>query len=236
LVAIFGFRMKISSVALPLLCIGALLWLVGKGRVRSLGASLAGLGLLFTGIDYLQAGIKDVSWNLKGFTGPGSMWILAGIGVVMTIVMQSSTAAVATTLVALNAGSVTFLQACAMIVGQSIGTTATTALVMIGGGLSVRRAALSHILFSSIVGILGMIFIRPLSAAAAWLGTKLHDPDGVLALAAFTSIFKLAGIVAFYPWIDREPAASLPSAVLSPRLPKREERSRSRPPGGRSWR
>ncbi|HWU87654.1 MAG TPA: Na/Pi symporter [Kofleriaceae bacterium] len=202
LLAIFGFRMRIASVALPLVCVGALLWLVGKGRTRSLGAILAGFGLLFTGLDYLQTGMQDVSWNFKEFTGPGSMWILAGIGVVMTIVMQSSTAAAATTLVALNAGSVTFLQACAMIVGQSIGTTATTALVMIGGGLAVRRAALGHILFSLIVGVLGMVFIRPLAASADWLGAQLHDPDGVLALVAFASIFKLAGIVAFYPWID----------------------------------
>jgi phosphate:Na+ symporter len=107
------------------------------------------------------------------------------------------------TLVALNAGSVTFEQGCAMIVGQSIGTTATSALVMIGGGLAVRRAALAHILFSSIVGILGMVFLRPLAAAADWVGARLYDPDGVLALAAFSSIFKFAGIAAFLPWIDR---------------------------------
>src|SRR4029450_12997913 len=121
---------------------------------------------------------------------------------VMTIVMQSSTAAAATTLVALNPGSLTFLQGCAMIVGQSSVTTASWALVMIGGSLAVRRAALAHILFSSIVGILGMVFLRPLAVAADWVGARLYDPDGVLALAAFSSIFKLAGIAAFYPWID----------------------------------
>ena len=53
-----------------------------------------------------------------------------------------------------------------------------------------------------IVGVLGMVFIGPLVTAADWVGARLDDPDGVLALAAFTSIFKLAGIVAFYPWID----------------------------------
>src|SRR5262249_40476817 len=140
--------------------------------------------------------------SYEGVTGPGSQWILAGIGIIMTIVMQSSTAAAATTLVALNAGSVTFLQACAMIVGQSMGTTATSGLVMIGGSLAVRRAALAHIVFSSIVGVLGMLFLRPLAGASDWVGAQLHDPDGVLALAAFSSIFKLAGIAAFYPFID----------------------------------
>jgi phosphate:Na+ symporter len=202
LLAIFGFRVRIATAAMPILGVGALLWIVAKGKLRSTGAILAGFGLIFTAIEYMQTGMKGVSWNFEGFSGPGALWILAGIGVVMTIVMQSSTAAAATTLVALNAGSLTFLQGCAMIVGQSIGTTATSALVMLGGGLAVRRAALAHILFSSIVGLLGMLFLRPLAAAADWVGAQLYDPDGVLALAAFSSIFKLAGIAAFYPWID----------------------------------
>jgi phosphate:Na+ symporter len=202
LLAIFGFRLRIATAALPILGVGALLWIVAKGRLRSTGAILAGFGLLFTAIEYMQTGMKGVSWNFEGFTGPGSQWILAGVGIIMTIVMQSSTAAAATTLVALNAGSLTFLQGCAMIVGQSIGTTATSALVMIGGSLAVRRAALAHIIFSSIVGLLGMLFLRPLASASERVGALLHDPDGVLALAAFSSIFKFAGIGAFYPFID----------------------------------
>src|SRR5262245_45169602 len=203
LVAIFGFRVRIADAALPILCVGALLWLVARGRARSIGAMLAGFGLIFTGIEYMQTGMAGVSWNFTAFTGPGSLWALAGIGIVMTIVMQSSTAAAATTLVALNAGSLTFEQGCAMIVGQSIGTAATTALVVIGGSLAVRRAALAHIIFSVIVGVLGMVLLGPLAAAAYWVGARFDDPEGVLALAAFSSIFKLAGVVAFYPWIDR---------------------------------
>jgi phosphate:Na+ symporter len=120
----------------------------------------------------------------------------------MSIVMQSSTAAGAATLVALNAGSLTFEQGCAMIVGQSVGTAATTGLVMVGGGLAVRRSALAHIIFSVIVGVLGILFLGPLTAAADWVGARLYDPDGVLAMATFSSLFKLAGIVVFYPWLD----------------------------------
>src|SRR5215475_12420885 len=152
--ATFGLRFRISAAALPMLGIGAFLWLVARGKTRSLGAVLAGFGLIFTGIDFLQTGMGGVSWNLEAFAGHGfgARWILAGIGVLMSIVMQSSTAAGATTLVALNAGSLTFQQGCAMIVGQSIGTAATTGLVMIGGGLAVRRASMAHIIFSLIVG------------------------------------------------------------------------------------
>src|SRR5262249_14854427 len=68
---------------------------------------------------------------------------------------------------------------------------------------AVRRAALAHIVFSIVVGVLAMVFLGPLTSASDWVGARLDDPDGVLALATFSSLFKLAGIVAFYPWLDR---------------------------------
>jgi phosphate:Na+ symporter len=204
LVAILGFRVSISAGALPMLGIGAFLWLIAKDRTRSLGAILAGFGLLFIGIDYLQRGMAGISWNLDavGGNGFGWQWILAGIGILMSIVMQSSSAAAATTLVALHAGSLTFHQACAMIVGQSVGTAATSAIVAIGAGLAVRRAALAHIIFNVSIGILGIVLLRPITVAAGWVGSQLDEPEGVLALAAFSSIFKLVGVVAFFPWLD----------------------------------
>jgi len=204
LVAIFGLRLRISAFAMPMIGIGAFLWIIAKGKTRSAGAILAGFGLLFVGIDYLQTGMEGISWNLDaiGGSGFGWQWILAGIGVLMSIVMQSSSAAAAATLVALNAGSVTFDQACAMIVGQSVGTAATSGMVAIGAGLAVRRAALAHIVYNVAVGIIGIVLLGPLAAAGRWVGARVDDPDGVLALAAFSSIFKLVGILAFYPWLD----------------------------------
>jgi phosphate:Na+ symporter len=204
LVAIFGFRMRISAFAMPMLGIGAFLWLIAKGRTRSLGAILAGFGLLFIGIDYLQTGMEGISWNLDaiGGSGFGRQWILAGVGILMSVVMQSSSAAAATTLVALHAGSLTFDQACAMIVGQSVGTAATSALVAIGAGLAVRRAALAHIVYNVGVGVLGIVLLGPITTAAGWVGSRLDDPEGVLALAAFSSIFKFVGVAAFFPWLD----------------------------------
>ena len=102
----------------------------------------------------------------------------------------------------LNAGSLTFDQACAMIVGQSVGTAATSAMVAIGAGLAVRRAALAHIVYNVTVGIIGILLLRPIASAAHWVGAQLDDPNGVLALAAFSSIFKFVGFLAFYPWLD----------------------------------
>lgn len=153
IVAFFGFRVQIAAFAMPIVGVGAFLWLMAKGRPRALGAILAGFGLIFIGLDYLQRGMGSVSWNIESFVGEGwfSYVILAGLGMVMTIVMQSSSAAAAATLVALHLGNLDFHQACAMIVGQSIGTAATSAaLGAMGGGLAVRRAALAHVIFSLI--------------------------------------------------------------------------------------
>src|SRR5262249_38654868 len=118
-VAIFGFGLRISAFALPMLGIGAFLWLITKGRTRSAGAILAGFGLLFMGIDYLQNGMEGVSWNLDAFGGSGFgwQWILAGIGLLMSVVMQSSSAAAAATLVAVHAGALAFAPACAKVGG-----------------------------------------------------------------------------------------------------------------------
>ena len=235
LVAIFGFRVRISAFALPMLGIGAFLWLIAKGKTRSAGAILAGFGLLFIGIEYLQTGMEGISWNLDavGGSGPGWQWILAEIGILMSVVMQSSSAAAATTLVALHAGSLTFEQGCAMIVGQSAGTAATSALVAIGAGLAVRRAALAHIVYNVTVGIIGILLLGPIAAASNWVGTQFDDPNGVLALAAFSSIFKFAGVLAFYPWLERfsrlieripAPAPRRPSAASIRSSPKPEGR------------
>src|SRR5262249_48730399 len=171
MVAFFGLRLRIAMAALPILGVGAFLWLIARGKTRSLGAVLAGFGLIFTGIDFLQTGMEDINWNVEAWagTGYGAKWVLAGIGAIMTVVMQSSSAAAATTLVALDAGSLTFEQGCAMVVGQSVGTAATTALAVIGGGISVRRAAMAHIVYSVIAGVVAMVFLRPLTGAAAWV-------------------------------------------------------------------
>ena len=248
MVALFGFRVSIAAAAKPILGVGAFLWLIAKGRTRSLGAILAGFGLIFIGIEYLQKGMGGISWNLEAFagTGFGSMWILAGIGVVMTIVMQSSSAAAATTLVALHTGSLTFQQGCAMIVGQSVGSAATTALVAIGGGLAVRRSALALIIFSVTVGVLGMLFLAPLTAAADWVGAQLNvrRRAGVTDSAASSSS---AGIAVFYPGSIASPSSSFgsPDEQRIGRQPSRPDpRGRGEValevawraiPGGRAW-
>ncbi len=205
LVAVFGFKIKISAAALPMLGVGAFLWLLARHRLRATGAVLAGFGLVFIGIDYLQLGMAGVDWQLDRWagSGPGAPWVLALIGALMTVIMQSSSAAAATTLVALAAGGLTIDQAFALVIGQNIGTTATAALAAIGGGLAVRRTALSHILFNLVTGVVALLLLRHLAAAAVWTGGLLEDDPGVMTFAVFHTMLKLAGLIVFLPWTGK---------------------------------
>jgi phosphate:Na+ symporter len=201
LVAVFGLKLKISAAALPMIGLGGFLWILAKGRTRACGAVLAGFGLLFTGIEYMQGGMAGFDWNLAGAGGgAGGVWLLAGIGVLMTIVMQSSSAAIATTLVALASGALTLDQAFALVVGQNLGTTATAALAAIGAGLAVRRTAIAHILFNSIISMLALLCLPYLAELARWSGGHMGGED-VITLAAFHTLFKLAGLLIFFPWM-----------------------------------
>jgi phosphate:Na+ symporter len=203
LVAVFGFKVKIATAAMPMLGVGAFLWMLARNRWRALGGVLAGFGLLFVGIDSMQLGMAGVDWQLDRWAGqgPGAVWLLALIGAVMTIVMQSSSAAAATTLVALAAGALTIDQAFALIIGQNIGTTATGALASIGAGLAVRQTALSHILFNLITGVIALLLFPHLASAAVWMGRTLESEPDVLTVAVFHTTLKLAGILVFFPWL-----------------------------------
>jgi phosphate:Na+ symporter len=90
MVAFFGLRLRIATAALPILGVGAFLWLIARGKTRSLGAVLAGFGLIFTGIDYLQTGMAGISWDLEAFAGRGmgAMWIKRGDGSVLSPKIQ----------------------------------------------------------------------------------------------------------------------------------------------------
>ena len=200
-----GLKISVGFYALPVVGIGAFLRLLGKGRWRSLGLALAGFGLIFIGIDTLQEGMGGVSEIFDLSTIPSGglrAHVLAmTIGIVLTVLMQSSSAAVATTLTALHAGAINFEQAASIVIGAAVGTTVTGALAAIGSNVPARRTALGHVLFNLINGLIAIallpLFLRLIAYAQEHVGL---DP-GAMSLAAFHTAFIVVGVIIFLPFV-----------------------------------
>lgn len=203
LVALLGLKVSLGFYALPLVGIGALLRLVAHGRLRSLGLALAGFGLIFVGIETLQTGMQALAgrFDLAALParGLGGQLAAVGIGAAMTIVMQSSSAAAATTLTALHSQAVNFEQAAALIIGAAIGTTVTGALAAIGGSTSARRTALAHILFNLATGLIAALLLPLFLTGIGLAQDRLGIEADAVALAAFHSAFIALGVLLFLP-------------------------------------
>ncbi len=203
LVSLIGFRVSVSAFALPLVGIGALLRMLARGRLAALGFVCAGFGLVFVGIDLLQAGMADVAddFDLGGLDGSTFLnrLVLVGIGVVMTVVMQSSSAALATTLAALASGAIGLPAALALVVGQNVGTTVTAVLASLGGTVPAKRTAAAHVLFNVVAALVVFPFLPFVPDMAEAVG--LDDPAVIV--AAFHTSFSVIGAILFLPLLHQ---------------------------------
>jgi phosphate:Na+ symporter len=200
IVSLLGLKVSVGVVALPLVGAGALTRLVARGRLSHVGLALAGFGLIFVGIDSLQAGMSGLAGRFDPGAFPGgsahgrAMLVLVGLG--MTVVMQSSSAAVATTLTALHSGAIDLEQSAYLVVGQNVGTTVTAALASLGAGVPARRTAAAHILFNLLTAALALVtlpVLLPLTLRVAGTG------DPATAVALFHTTFNLLGVAVVLP-------------------------------------
>jgi phosphate:Na+ symporter len=220
LVAFVGLKYSIGAVALPLVGAGALMRLLGRGRVASLGLALAGFGLIFVGIDTLQSGMLTLSdrIDLTGLRGDtaGHRVVLVLVGAAMTVVMQSSSAAVATTLTALHAGTIDLAQAATLVIGQNVGTSVTAALASLGASVPARRTALSHILFNLFSGTVAFVLLPLALPGLEHLARTLGaGPEG--ATAVFHTAFNVLGAALLLPFVGAY--AALVSRLVPDRTP-----------------
>lgn len=207
IVSLLGLKFSIGTVALPLIGVGALLKLLGRERMAQAGIALAGFGVIFVGIDVLQAGMADLSnqIDLSRFAVDG-WWarvLLVGIGMVMTVVMQSSSAAVATTLTALATGTVNLDQAAALVIGQNVGTTVTAGIAAVGAQTAAKRTAVVHVAFNVGTGFIAFLLLPAFAALGRVLADTWIGEDPALTLAAFHTAFNLLGAVIFIPLIPQ---------------------------------
>jgi phosphate:Na+ symporter len=203
IIAVLGLKISVGFYALPLVGVGALFKLLASGRWRSLGLAIAGFGLIFIGIETLQHALRGLSgvFNLAAMPAHGLIAHLVAmtIGIVLTVLLQSSSAAVATTLTALHAGAIHFEQAASLVIGAAIGTTITGVLAAIGGSVPARRTAAAHVLFNLATGLIAVVMLPLFLWAINWAQQHLGLDRGAMSLAAFHSAFIGLGVLLFLP-------------------------------------
>ena len=207
IVAGLGLKVNLGFYTLPLIGLGALLKLMAKGRLAELGMAMAGFGMLFVGLNTLQEGMRGLAavFNFANLPMGGYLASVLTMlfGLALTAVLQSSTAAIATTLTALHTQTINFDQAAALVVGAAIGTTMTGVLVTIGGTIHAKRTAVAYILFNAVAGVLAIALLPVLFWVIGWLGDHAGLDPGAMSLAAFHTLFIALGVVIFLPFVQR---------------------------------
>ena len=209
MVSLLGFKADISLFAVPLMALGFLLSISKSDRRRHISELVMGFSLLFLGLSLMKESVPDLretpeilafiqNWTSYGF---GSVLIFLVFGTVLTLVLQSSSATMALTLIMVNMGWIPFEMGAAMVLGENIGTTITANIAAAVGNANARRAALAHTLFNVFGVCWALALFRPLLALVGstitWLGLPnpidiVHSAD--IAMTADESMATLYGV------------------------------------------
>ncbi|MCB1171108.1 MAG: Na/Pi cotransporter family protein [Leptospiraceae bacterium] len=202
IVAVFGFKIKIDTFALPMIGAGGLgmIFLSRFPRYLQISRLLIGVGFLFHGLDMMKTSVEDLSVGLNlaelPYTG---IWFYLLLGIVMTALMQASAATIALVLAGLHSGMIDFESGAVMVIGANIGTTITILLGSIGGTTAKKQAAFSHVAFNAMSAGLALLILPLL----LWfiLDVVGLSRNGVLGIALFHTLFNCLGAVLFLPFL-----------------------------------
>ena len=208
IVSSLGVDVKISTYAFPMLVFGVVLRFFKSNGVKGSGNVLLGLGFIFLGISYMKDGfdIMKNSIDLASYAMEGYLGIIVYIliGILITVVIQSSAATLAIVITALNADSITYVNAIALAIGANVGTTLTTILASFASNENGKRVALIHLLFNLISATFITIFIFQFidltDFIAPFLGVS--DTNYGMKLALFHTIFSVTGVILLTPAIS----------------------------------
>lgn len=202
IVATLGFKLSVADFSMPFLGIGSVLYLFNTSRptLRNIGLFGVGFGLLFMGLDFMKTSIEAVAEqvDLRVFHAYG-LWIYLVIGVVVTALIQSSSAMVVIILSAMGAGVIELTEGAVLIIGANIGTTVTVGIGALKGPADKKRLALAHFLFNVLTGLLVFAFIRTLVQVTMDV-FSISDP--LMELVLLNTLINLIGILLFFPFIS----------------------------------
>ena len=218
MISLLGFKADISILAVPLMIVGFLLSNSKKNQRKNIGELVIGFCLLFLGLSFMKESVPDLKqtpevlsfitqWTGYGF---GSVLIFLVFGSILTLVLQSSSATMAITLIMINMGWIPFEMGCAMVLGENIGTTITANIAASVGNTSAKRAALGHTVFNVFGVIWALIFFRPFlglvgktielmglpnPAAEGFAVTDPTSPQGTAALYGLSMLHTLFNVI-----------------------------------------
>lgn len=231
LISILGFNIKLHQLSLPILVVAVPLLFIRRSRSRYWGEFLTGFALLFMGLDLLQNYVPDLGQNpevlsfLKDYANSGflSNLLFVMVGAFLTIIVQSSSAAMALTLVMCNKGWIPFDVAAAMILGENIGTTITAEVASLVGNTQAKRSARIHSMFN-IIGTTWMLFLLPfflraidwaLQKSFVYTSSAFDDPVSIpIALSAFHTVFNITNallLIWLVTWLVKLAIRMVPS-------------------------
>ena len=209
LVAGFGLKIKISTLAMPMLIFGIIFSFQKKASLKGIGNVLAGLGFFFLGIHYMKEGFDIFKQyiDLTEYAIPGYLGVIiyTGIGIIITTILQSSSATLALILTALAAGQIEYENALALAIGANVGTTITAILGSLSSNVSGRRLAGAHFIFNITTGVVALVLIYPLANLVNYLSDLfgIDAENYTLKLALFHTIFNVLGVIIMIPFISK---------------------------------
>lgn len=209
IIAGIGLKIDIAAYAMPILTFGVILVLNSNKALKGTGYVLAGIGFLFLGIHYIKEGFDAFqdTIDLAAFAmdGVAGLLLYTLIGIIATVITQSSHATLALVITALAAQQITYDNALALAIGANIGTTATAVIGALKANVAGKRLAAAHVIFNVGTGIFALILIQPYTAAveigSRWLG--IAADDYILKVALFHSLFNLTGTLIMLPLTER---------------------------------
>lgn len=241
MVSWLGFKADISLLAVPLMLFGFLFSNSKKDKRKNIGELIVGFSLLFLGLSLMKDSVPDLretpqvlefvtSWSARGFS---SVLLFLAFGTILTLVLQSSSATMAITLIMLSMGWIPFEMACAMVLGENIGTTITANIAASVGNTQAKRAALSHTIFNVFGVLWALILYKPFlqlvgtitehlfglpnPAADGFVVTDSNSPEGTAALYGLSmlhTLFNLTNtllLVWFTKWIAQAVSWIIPA-------------------------
>ncbi len=184
-IALFGFKVDISAFALPLIGLAVPLLFSKKSRTKSLGEFTIGFAFLFMGLDMISKYVPDLQSNPEMFAflqhyasmGFGSVLIFCLVGMLVTMIIQSSAAMFAITLIMCSKGWITFDLACALVLGSNIGTTITPLLASMSGNVAAKRTAMGHLLFNLLGTVWTLAVFFPFVELNSWITEEIGQGD-----------------------------------------------------------